>query len=200
MRDRPWIVLVGNHNPNKGHELAFEVMRDLRKQIPEARATLIGGNYPADKWSLGRFGVKGGCWYKCRLRSFVEPGIELRRNIPRQDVISAIREADLLLVTSKWEASPLMVLESMAAGTPWVSVDVGCVREHAGGVVVESLKEMVDTSAALLQDRTRRRELGSAGRHRIAERHDWNAVAGQYEKLFRSVSQHASLRDLQTRT
>ena len=186
--DRPWMVVVGNHNPNKGHAAVFDVMNAVRRHNKDAKATIIGGNYPAAKWSLGRLGIKGGCWHRCRLSSISHTGVELRRNVPREDVLSAIREADLLLVTSKWEASPLMVLESMAAGTPWLSFDVGCVSEHVGGLVVRSAPEMADTAIELLGNAARRRELGAAGRERVAERHDWDNIVRQYEELFSAAA------------
>jgi glycosyltransferase involved in cell wall biosynthesis len=196
----PWIVMVGNHSPNKGHVRGFEIMRALGGRIPEVRGTLIGSSYPAEKFSLGRFGVKGGCWYRCQIASWFQKNLELQANLSRAEVISALREADLVLVTSTQEASPLVVLESMAAGTPWLSFDVGCVREHTGGFVVDSVSRMVDTAATLLRSPNQRRDLGFAGRSRIAERHDWDKIVDQYDTLFSAASNGSMTRHLAART
>src|SRR5208282_2129275 len=105
--------------------------------------TLIAGTYPMGKWGLGRFGISGGCAYQCKLRSMVSPGTaDLRVNRAREEVVSTIKEADLMVSTSCKEANSLVLLESMAAGVPWVSFDVGAARINAGGVVVRDLGEM----------------------------------------------------------
>ena len=44
------------------------------------------------------------------------------------------RAADVLLLTSKWEGSPNVVKEALAAGLPVVSVDVGDVKDFLNGV------------------------------------------------------------------
>ena len=184
---RPWLLSVSNHSPVKGHATFFEVVRRVRQQFPGVVGTIIGGHYPAAKCGLGRFGIKGGCWYRCRLAAGLTTGVTLRWDVLRRDVVSAVQEADIVLVTSWREASPLVILESMAAGTPWVSFDVGCVREHVGGVVVRSPQEMVDTVVELLGDPNRRRRLGQDGQARVAEKHDWESVATQYEQLYETV-------------
>jgi len=181
---RPWLLSVSNHSPVKGHDRLFEVFRQLRREVRDARATIIGDPYPAEKWQLGRIGVRGGCWHRCRLRAAITPGLSLRWNVPRPEVISAIQEADLVMVTSSREASPLVVLESMAAGTPWLSFDVGCVREHVGGVVVRDSEEMASAAAFLLRDAQARSRLGQEGRQRAKERHDWDIIARQYEQVY----------------
>ena len=58
--DRPWLVTVSNHNPLKGHMHFIQLARDVSRAIPQLAATIIGGSYPAAKYNLGRFGIKGG--------------------------------------------------------------------------------------------------------------------------------------------
>jgi len=104
-------------------------------------------------------------------------------------VVSAIKEADVLLLTSPKtrEASPIVILEAMAAGTPWLSLGGGCVREHVGGLVVADLDEMAEKLQLLLTDQQLRHSLGEAGQRRITQRHSWDAIARQYEQLYRDV-------------
>lgn len=180
---RPWLLSVSNHSPVKEHGVFFEVLKRVRQRYADVCGTIIGNSYPAACWRLGRFGLQGGCWYRCRLRSLAWPGL-LRPHVARADVVSAIREADVVLVTSRREASPIVMLESMAAGRPWVSFDVGCVRENAGGVVVGSGAEMAETVCSLLAEPWLRAELGAQGQTRVTEKHDWDKLAARYEAVY----------------
>ena len=183
-----WLLSVSNHTPAKNHAAIFDVVGHVRQHRSDVQATIIGAPHPAEKWNLGRLGVKGGCWYKCRLASLLGAGVNLRTDVPKPDVVSALKEADLLVMTSNWEAYPLAMLEAMAAGTPWVSFDVGCARENAGGIVVASAQEMADTVFALLNNPERCRQLGDEGRAQIAAKHDWETIVDQYEELYLSAS------------
>lgn len=185
--NRPWLLNVSNHSPAKGHRQLFDLMKAIAN--PSIKLTQIGRSFPADRYNLGRIGVQGGCWYSCKLRSYLYSNVQLEPALPRHKVISALREADIMVLTSRWEASPLVVLESMAAGTPFVTFDVGCVRGHAGGVVVGSTGEMAQAVLELLRDGDRRRSLGIAGMNRAKERHDWEIIATQYESLYRISSE-----------
>jgi glycosyltransferase involved in cell wall biosynthesis len=100
----------------------------------------------------------------------------LHKSAKREEVVSALQEADLLLVTSFREASPLVLLESMAAGVPWVSFRVGGVEDNVGGMVVDSETEMIDASIKLLNDHSVALELGRCGRERVASKHDWEKI------------------------
>jgi glycosyltransferase involved in cell wall biosynthesis len=185
---RPWLVNVSNHSPIKRHEAFFEVARLVRQALPETVATIIGGHYPAARWGLGRFGVRGGCWYRCRFEAGFSRGIELRWNVPRAEVVSAVRESSVTLLTSAFEASPLTILESMAAGIPWVSFDVGCVREYVGGVVVKDVVEMVDATLEFLRNPERARAVGEQGHRRVHEQHSWDDIVRRYESLYDRLS------------
>ncbi len=49
----------------------------------------------------------------------------LRLDLPREKVVDAFFEADLFVFASKVEYSPLVLFESAAAGTPFLTVPVG---------------------------------------------------------------------------
>ena len=182
--NRPWLLLVSNHSPVKSHSTFFHVVHRVRRKIPDSVGMIIGGCYPAAKWGMGRLGVQGGCWYRCRLAASLTSDVLLQWDVSREDVVSAIREADIIMLTSEYEASPLVVIESMAAGTPWLSLDVGCMREHVGGVVANNAVEMAEVAVDLIRNPGRRSSLGAQGIHRARERHCWEFIVNQYEALY----------------
>lgn len=183
---RPWLVNISNHSRQKGHDRLFQLISRLRGT--GARLTIVGDARRADKWRLGKLGINGGCFYQCRTRTLMSKSVDLKVRIPRQEVVSAIQEADLLVSTSRWEANSVVLLESMAAGTPWVSLDVGSARENAGGVVVSTVDEMAAAVVELLRDSGCKKGLGHEGRLRAEERHDWQSIVQQYEDVYRQAT------------
>lgn len=179
-----WVISVSNHSPVKGHDRFFSVVNLLKKNHHNLRGTIIGNSYSAAKWGTGKVGVRGGCWYRCRLKT-LNPGscVSLKWNVPREEVVSSFLEADLMLVTSSREASPLVVLESMCAGLPWISFDVGCMKEHPGGIVVENIGEMVEKADYLLKNHDVRLAIGKEGKNAVINL-SWANIASRYEKLY----------------
>jgi glycosyltransferase involved in cell wall biosynthesis len=76
----------------------------------------------------------------------------------------------------------------MAAGTPWVSFDVGCVSDHPGGIVVGSAREMTEAVRTLLSDPELRRDMGRQASERIRAAHNWDALVTRYEEEFQRAS------------
>lgn len=182
---KPWIVNVSNHSPLKNHHVFYKLAGSLRNL--GARFTLIAGTYPMAKWGLGRVGVSGGCAYECGMRSVLSRDVDLRVNLRREEVVSAVREADIFVLTSQKEANSLAVLESMAAGIPWVSFDVGSAKENAGGIVASSIQEMADAVSELVRNPDMRQRLGAEGRAQIVAKHDWHQIVDEYERVYQTV-------------
>jgi glycosyltransferase involved in cell wall biosynthesis len=182
----PWIVNLSNHSPLKGHHLFFELAERLRDT--DFHFTLIGNHYPMSKWGLGRFGVKGGCFYRCLARSVFSPGkIDLKSNLDRRYIVSALQEADIFVSTSQREANSVVILESMAAETPWVSFNVGSVKAHVGGFIVRDMDELVEKVRRLISQSELRIELGKQGKQRIQECHSWDQIVLDYEQLYQKL-------------
>jgi glycosyltransferase involved in cell wall biosynthesis len=182
LQGHPWLINVSNHSHEKRHDWSFQLAERLKGT--NAKLTIVGNSHMADRWQLGRLGIRGGCYYECRMRAFTSRSVQLKTAIARREVVSAIKEADLLVSTSRREANSIVLLESMAAGTPWISTDVGSARENAGGIVVSSVDKMAEAVLELLRDPDRRKCLGQEGRIRVGERHDWNRIVDSYEQLY----------------
>ena len=79
----------------------------------------------------------------------------------------------------------------MACGVPVVSTDGGALPEVVGdaGVVVpaKNVAALVEAIDGLLQDESRRRQLGAAGRARILEKFCWQVCARQMTEYYQEV-------------
>ncbi len=124
----------------------------------------------------------------------------LRLDLLREDVVDAFFEADLFVFASKVEYSPLVLFESAAAGTPFLTVPVGnaaeIVRWTGGGwlcpadvddrgytkvspaVLAREMEKAVHSPDTL-------RKLGAAGRQAWLDRFTWAKIAKSYELILR---------------
>jgi glycosyltransferase involved in cell wall biosynthesis len=107
------------------------------------------------------------------------------RSLPdRSSNASALALANVFVLTSTWEASPLVILEAMASGLPWVSFDVGNVHDYPGGFIVSTVQEMADRVREIAHNPALASTLGRAGRDHVLRYNSWQKVIGEYEALF----------------
>lgn len=124
----------------------------------------------------------------------------LRVDLPRSRVVDAFFEADLFVFASKVEYSPLVLFESAAAGTPFLTVPAGnageIVRWTGGGWLCPAdvdergyIKVSPSVLAREIEEGIRSpdhlRELGVAGRQAWLDRFTWAKIAKSYERILR---------------
>jgi glycosyltransferase involved in cell wall biosynthesis len=101
--------------------------------------------------------------------------------------------SDVLALTSRWEASPLVVLEAMRAGIPVVAYDIGGVRElledgETGYMVPTGDAEALSSRLReLARDPELASAMGLAGRARFLERFRFNHMIGGIERAYQQV-------------
>lgn len=175
----PVVVIVGRLVPIKNHDLFLDLA---------ARFAAAG--------RPGRFVVVGGGEEEGRLRARArELGVEGRVTFLgwRSDLERVYAGADVVVLTSHNEGTPVCLIEALAAGRAVASTDVGGVRdvlEHGrlGVLVPPGDVEGLDAAvAALLDDPARRAELGRLGARSAPGRYGvgrlLNDVAALYEEL-----------------
>lgn len=112
----------------------------------------------------------------------------------RQDVASWLRAADALVLTSRTEGSPNVLLEAIAAGCPVVASDLPSCRELILSPWLGRLCRVGDTAGfvqgieAVLSGGIRIG--GAADRRAVLGRHRLDAVAGQWNHLYSLVLSH----------
>lgn len=104
------------------------------------------------------------------------------------DVPAMLREADLFVFPSRFEAQPMVILEAMAAGVPVVSAAVASVPEmlaDGAGLVIEGDDEHSWRSSlrALIQDASRRHQLAEQGQRRARDHYSVPAMANRYVEI-----------------
>ena len=91
------------------------------------------------------------------------------KNPPREDVISAYGESELLILPSNWELSPLVPLESFAFKRPVISTNTHgipfTVKHNENGILVESEnpQQLAEAIKKMFLDEDLRNKLGNSG-------------------------------------
>jgi glycosyltransferase involved in cell wall biosynthesis len=120
-----------------------------------------------------------------------QPGVQLLGT--RSDVGRLYSAFDGLLLSSRTEGLPLVVLEAMAAGLPVVATRVGgvphVVEHERTGLLVDSEDEagLRAAAARLASDRSLALGWGAAGRERALSRFSSERMVRDYIELYRNV-------------
>ena len=109
----------------------------------------------------------------------------------RDDVPSILAAVDFLLLPSRWEGMPYVVLEAMAASRPVVATPVDgardLVEDGVNGYLAASISAAALADAmrrAVLDGRGRRASLGQAGRAQLEHSHSVAAMAEQLDAVY----------------
>jgi len=120
----------------------------------------------------------------------------------RIDVIAAYQSANLFVLGSNVEYSPLVLYEAMASSTPFVTLACGnsaeIVRWSGGGIVAPTIQkkegyvdgdpaELARAIGFMLKNPTELARLADAGHGAWLERFTWEKIALEYESLYHSL-------------
>jgi len=149
-----------------------------------------------------------GCIQDCRMRAnrINLLGDKGRRvlllNPPRADVVAAYHASDLFVFGSNIEYSPLVLFEAMSSKTPFLTLACGNAAEivewTGGGVIAPTIQrnfgvvdgdsqEMAACIDSLLSDPERCAELAENGYRAWRKKFTWDAIAQNYEKLYKTL-------------
>jgi glycosyltransferase involved in cell wall biosynthesis len=161
------ILHVANFWPEKNH-LAF--LAELRRTSGDWRLISIGGpslEHPELAEQVAAAAAR-------------DPRVTLLGALPREEVAGAMVEADVLVLPSTAEATPLVLLEAMSNGLPWIASDTcGSAPDLAGGLIVPQ-GAFAAAIERLLADRGACAALAAAGRAAYEGEYSWESVAPRY--------------------
>lgn len=119
--------------------------------------------------------------------------LRLTCHLPRAELATMIRRADLVVSTPWADASGLVALEAMACATAVVATDVGGLADAVvHGVTGEHVParrpdKLTATLARLVADPVSLEKYGTAGRDRALSRYQWDRVVADTERVYRAV-------------
>jgi glycosyltransferase involved in cell wall biosynthesis len=163
----PIVLHAANFWPEKNH---LGLLEAFRLAPDEARLVCIGGPAPGH----------GDLAHAIIASAAADERVTLLGGRSREEVAGAMLEADLLVLPSIAEATPLVLLEAMSRGLPWIASETcGSAPDLAGGLIVANGR-LAEAISAALADRPWRERTGQAGRERYRAEYSWDAVAPLY--------------------
>ena len=108
---------------------------------------------------------------------------------------------DVLVLSSRSEACPVVVLEAMALGLPVVAFDVGGVREQLrpddsrpGGIICPpgDVAALAQGVLAILHDDMLAKKLGAAAKEIVEETFSLDSVAARHLEMYEQTQRRAS--------
>jgi glycosyltransferase involved in cell wall biosynthesis len=167
-------LTVGNHTKPKGHKFVINAFKKANRS--DLTLVIIGNDVKS--W-------RSSCAKKCSKISAKSAGtIRCLENCSREDIISAFFDADIFLLGSQVECSPVVIKEAMASHTPFISTNVGDVSLYKGGKVVESVNEMAYWINQIMENEGLRTKLGKIGQEEWRQKYTWEKITDMYEKLY----------------
>lgn len=166
----------------KGHDVAIRATARVIERVPGAKLLIAGGEPE---------GVEGS---RAELEALIA-----RRGVgesvtllgPRSDMPDLLAACDALVLASRCEGDPAVVLEAMATARPVVVTEpaAAAVEDGVAGFVVPggSAEALADAICTLLGDPARMRAMGEAGRRVVETGHDIRAMVRQYEHAWASL-------------
>jgi glycosyltransferase involved in cell wall biosynthesis len=210
--DTKIILSVGSHTGYKGHDKSIEIFE--KANIPNS-ALLIVGNITSGggklknlvKGYINLFGLKKtncsiAC--KCKARNYNKKNTGNSIHIiefPRNLTVNAYKQADVFILTSLIECSPIVLFEALAGKTPFLVNDVGNAKEIIewtnGGVLLPTVidedgysRVVVETAAKILADLvlddTRKAIYAKNGHQAFLDGYTWEKIGERYETLYLS--------------
>jgi glycosyltransferase involved in cell wall biosynthesis len=167
----------------KGFALGVDAFAELRREEPAAEYWIIGDG-PERRRLEQRARAHG-----------VADAVRFLGHLPREDVMTALGECDVLLHPSLHDSGGFVCIEALAAGRPVVCLDLGgsavIVSADCGfRVPADDPDRVPGALAAALRalscDPSLRQRLGAAGRHRAEALFSWDrrgAVMDEYYAL-----------------
>jgi len=182
--DERVVGIVGNMNPFKGYEYFLPAADFIRKRLPKVKFLIVGK----------RLETHEAYWQ--RITALID-NLKLKGDIVmtshRTDIHRIMNVMDVFVLSSIYEAAPIVVLEAMACARPIVATRVGgvpeLVVEEETGVLIPPREPEAIAKAVLgiLDNLERSKQMGENARRRVIDNFDITICADRHEEIYKQL-------------
>ncbi len=179
--DSPTVLFVGRLAPQKAPEVLLDAVPLVLERFPDVHFLLVGDG-PLKPL------------LQQRLATLEEPFKEKVHLVGRQpNAVAFLKSAACLVLPSRWEGIPNVVLEAMAVGTPVVATRVEGVEELLGNnergllVPLDSPTQLAEAICRLLADPQTAARLAEAAKTWVSKELTVKNMVDAYERLYLSL-------------
>jgi len=175
----PFVLFVGTHYPYKGIETILQAAPGVWDRFPDTRFVFIGVPTP----------------YSRRLfADHIDPRLVQLGAADLQSKTDALAACDLLCVPSTQESFGGVYTEAWMMGKPVIAGDIPATREVVsdgidGYLVPPEPAELSGKIRALLEEPSRQKRMGEAGREKVKAMYTWERLAERTEQVYRHAIQ-----------
>lgn len=176
------LLFVGRFAFNKGLDVLLKVAARLASEGHGDRV---------------RFQLAGDGPLMQELRDRAPANVELLGRVDDEQLASLYASCDALVLPTRFEGMPTVVLEAMAQAKPIIVSDVGATAEqvnmHNGYLLPPGDTEALYQAVLAFAERASevRAKMGAYSYERVREKFSWPAVTTQFVAVFRSVNAKA---------
>lgn len=171
------LLCVSNFQPTKGQRELVDWFMDL--DLLDTALVLVGSEFNAFSDRL-----------KKQVGEHLDKTIFLFEKLSEDELQAAYYEATIFVSATYTEVQPLMLLDAMSVGLPFLCRDVGAVSELEGGVCFKNKADFKKKLQWLLKGSLLRELLGKTGKKTALKKHNWERIARQYHNLIKNSLIH----------
>jgi len=188
MADKPWLLNVSNFFPGKGqHHLV-----DILNMLPQKKEFVYIQVFSDIEFPIGA--QIEGKWEKlCKMNLNKNIHFVKIKNASREKVVGYFNNSNMFVFPTEKEVAPIVLLEAMAAGIPWVAADVGNTQDLKGGRAISAIRDsryhsVIDKRvktlfAKSIKEMYNKPSLGEQGRQQIIDELNWEKILPQYASI-----------------
>ena len=155
--------------------MLLEALAQVKKTIPDVKLKIIGRDW----------GVKGQLKQLAKQLG-IQDNIEFLKEVPFNELVEHYNRAKLFVLTSKYEAFGITIMEAIGCGTPGVVTSVGGTPEVVGdsGILCrENARDVAEKIIDVLvnEDKYNRLKENAEKRRKLF---DWDIIAERVRKVY----------------